>query len=356
MPAAREPGSRPPIFAGPQGGGTNGPPAHPPRRTYRRSPSVEVGTGRAISVRDLRKAYGRAEAVRGVSFEVTRGEVFGLLGPNGAGKTTTIEILEGYRQRTAGEVEVLDADPGRPTRGWRERIGLVLQECELDPNLTVRETVTLFASFYPHPRPVDETIELAGLRGRRNARVGALSGGERRRVDVAVGIVGDPELLFLDEPTTGFDPSARRAAWSTIDGLRELGKTILLTTHYMEEAQRLADRVAILRAGELVAMGSVEEIGRGLDANAIVRFRLPAGTSAQTIASETQSRVETVAGVATIRAADPQPVLYRLTAWADREGRRLDGLEAIRPTLEEMFLELTADETEPAKGGAEDGR
>jgi ABC-2 type transport system ATP-binding protein len=215
----------------------------------------------AVAVRDLRKTYQGAAAIRGITFEVAPGEVFALLGPNGAGKTTTIEILEGYRARTGGDAEVLGVDPGRPTQSWRERIGLVLQECELDPNLTVRETVTLFASFYPHPRPIDETIELVGLRAKRDALTGTLSGGERRRADVAVGIVGDPELLFLDEPTTGFDPSARRDAWSMISALRDLGTTILLTTHYMEEAQALADRVAILRAGELVAAGTIDEIG-----------------------------------------------------------------------------------------------
>jgi ABC-2 type transport system ATP-binding protein len=300
--------------------------------------------GTAIAVRDLHKRCGSTAAVRGISFEVAAGEVFGLLGPNGAGKTTIIEILEGYRQRTDGEVRVLGADPGRPTRVWRERIGLVLQESELDPNLTVRETVTLFASFYPPPRPVDETVELAGLGAKRDALVGTLSGGERRRADVAVGIVGDPDLLFLDEPTTGFDPSARRDAWHMIDGLRGLGKTILLTTHYMDEAQQLADRVAILRAGELVATGSVEEIGRTLGARAVVRFRLPVGVSVETIASATQSPVEVVGNDATIRAQDAQPVLYRLTTWAEREGRRLEGLEAVRPNLEDMFLELTAGE------------
>jgi ABC-2 type transport system ATP-binding protein len=307
--------------------------------------------GSAITVRDLRMSYGSAEALRGISFEVRTGEVFGLLGPNGAGKTTTIEILEGYRRRTAGAVDVLGVDPARPTREWRQGIGLVLQECELDPSLTVGETVTLFASFYPHPRPVDETIELVGLGAKRDARIGALSGGERRRADVALGIVGDPELLFLDEPTTGFDPSARRAAWSAIDGLRELGKTILLTTHYMEEAQQLADRVAILRAGELIETGTVDEIGRALGAGTIVRFRLPEGVSAETVASETRSRVELNGELATIQAADPQALLYRLTAWAEREGTRLEGLEAVRPTLEEMFLELTTDDR-PREGGA----
>jgi ABC-2 type transport system ATP-binding protein len=294
----------------------------------------------AISVRDLRKSYGDTAAVRGISFDVAPGEVFGLLGANGAGKTTTVEILEGYRERTAGEVAVLGGDPGRPTRGWRERIGLVLQECELDHSLTVRETVTLFASFYPHPQRIDDTIELAGLGAKRDALVGALSGGERRRVDVALGIVGDPDLLFLDEPTTGFDPSARRDAWAMIEGLRELGKTILLTTHYMDEAQRLADRVAIMREGELVATGTVDEIGVMLGSGVVVRFRLPDGVSAQTVAAEVRAPVEAAGAEATIRTPDAQRVLYRLTSWAEREGRRLDGLEVMRPRLDDMFLDL----------------
>jgi ABC-2 type transport system ATP-binding protein len=298
----------------------------------------------AIAVRNLRKTYGGRDAVRGVSFDVAPGEVFGFLGPNGAGKTTTIEILEGYRARDEGEVRVLGVDPGRPTRHWRERIGLVLQSCELDPNLTVRETLGLFASFYPSPRPVDETIELVGLGDQRDARIGTLSGGQKRRADVALGIVGDPDLIFLDEPTTGFDPSARRGAWAMIDGLRRLGKTIVLTTHYMEEAQHVADRIAILRAGELVAIGSVEEIGAGLRADAAVRFRLPAGVTADEIASVAASPVDRVGDVVTIRTPDPQPVLYRLTTWAEPTGRHLDGLEVARPTLEDMFLELT---TEP---------
>jgi ABC-2 type transport system ATP-binding protein len=300
----------------------------------------------AISVRNLRKTYGRRDAVRGLSFDVAPGEVFGFLGPNGAGKTTTIEILEGYRARTAGEARVLGVDPGKPTRRWRERIGLVLQECELDPNLTVRETVALFASFYPSPRPVDETVELVGLSDELNARIGTLSGGQKRRADVALGIVGDPDLVFLDEPTTGFDPSARRGAWAMIDGLRQLGKTIFLTTHYMDEAQHLADRIAILRAGELVAIGSVDEIGAGLRADAVVRFRVPAGVTAHEIASVAASAVDMTGDIATIRAPDAQPVLYRLTTWAEHEGRRLEGLEAVRPTLEDMFLEITTNETD----------
>jgi ABC-2 type transport system ATP-binding protein len=298
----------------------------------------------AISVRDLRKSYGDTPAVLGISFDVAPGEVFGLLGANGAGKTTTIEILEGYRERSSGDVEVLGADPGRPPRAWRERIGLVLQECELDHMLTVRETVTLFASFYAHPRTVDETIELAGLVAKRDALVGSLSGGERRRVDVALGIVGDPDLLFLDEPTTGFDPSARRDAWRMIDGLRELGRTIVLTTHYMDEAQRLADRVAIMRGGELVATGTVDEIGRTLGEGVLVRFRLPSGVSAEAIATTLLAPVEATGDEVTIRTSDAQRLLYRLTGWAEGAGIQLDGLEVARPRLDDMYLELMAPE------------
>jgi ABC-2 type transport system ATP-binding protein len=284
--------------------------------------------------------------VRGVTFEVRRGEIFALLGPNGAGKTTLIEILEGYRKRTSGDALVLGSDPARPTRSWRERIGLVLQECELDPNLTVRETVSLFSSFYPTPRPIDATIELAGLADVPDTRVGRLSGGQRRRVDVAVGIVGNPELIFLDEPTTGFDPTARRAAWSMIEELSRLGKTVLLTTHYMDEAQRLADRIGILRDGDLVAVGSVEEIGAGLRAEAIIRFRIPDGIDVPVIAAEAESPVDVSGDTATIRAVEPQQALYRLTSWAEHERIQLRGLEVSRPTLEEMFLELTANEAE----------
>jgi ABC-2 type transport system ATP-binding protein len=297
----------------------------------------------AVAVSGLRKSYGRFEAVRGVTFDVRRGEIFALLGPNGAGKTTMIEILEGYRPRSAGEATVLGVDPGRPTRRWRERIGLVLQESQLDPNLTVRETVSLFAGFYPAPRAVDETIELAGLGDVRGIRAGALSGGQRRRLDVAVGIVGDPELIFLDEPTTGFDPSARHAAWRTIADLRELGKTILLTTHYMDEAQQLADRVGIMRAGELAATGTLAEIGAQLSAAALVRFRLPERAPAAVLTAAAGAPVDVEGDLATIRAADPQATLYRLLNWAHRRSVTLEGLEVSRPKLEDMFLELTAD-------------
>jgi ABC-2 type transport system ATP-binding protein len=296
----------------------------------------------AITVRGLRKSYGENEAVRGIDFEVSAGEVFGFLGPNGAGKTTTIEILEGYRDRTAGDVTVLGGDPGTPTREWRERIGLVLQECEMDPLLTVRETMTEFASFFPEPRGVDETIELVGLSEKARARVGSLSGGQKRRLDVGVGIIGDPELLFLDEPTTGFDPSARRDAWNMIEGLRALGTTIFLTTHYMDEAQHLADRVVILRAGEIVAQGSPENLGAELGRETMIRFRLPDGAGADEIGTAVGRKPELAGNVATIASAEPQRDLYALLGWASQRSIELHDLEVRRPSLEDVFLELTS--------------
>jgi ABC-2 type transport system ATP-binding protein len=299
--------------------------------------------GDAIEVEDLRKSYGSNEAVRGISFEVATGEVFGFLGPNGAGKTTTIEILEGYRPRSGGRVSVLGSDPGKPTRAWRERIGLVLQECELDPTLTVREIVTLFASFYPQPRPIDATIELVGLREKAGARAGTLSGGQRRRLDVAVGIIGDPELVFLDEPTTGFDPSARRDAWNMIEGLKELGKTIFLTTHYMDEAEHLADRVAILRRGELVAQGTMSELGAGTASKTVIRFRLPGGTTPAELEPLLGAPLSVSGDVATAEVDQAQGPLHRLTGWAEERGVVLEGLEAVHPRLEDIFLELTGD-------------
>jgi ABC-2 type transport system ATP-binding protein len=298
----------------------------------------------AISVHQLHKSYDGVEAVRGIDFEVEHGEIFGFLGPNGAGKSTTIEILEGYRQRTAGDVWVLGVDPARPTREWRDRIGLVLQESELEGLLTVHEIVTMFAGFYSSPRDVDETIELVGLEEKRDARVGTLSGGQRRRADVALGIIGDPDLIFLDEPTTGFDPSARRGAWNMIEGLKSLGKTIFLTTHYMDEAQHLADRVAILAHGEVVARGRPSELGAGLGEKTVVRFRLPEGVSAEQIRATVDSPIEVAGNQVTITTERPQRTLFKLTGWAELNHVELGGLEVQRPSLEDIFLKLTAPE------------
>jgi ABC-2 type transport system ATP-binding protein len=279
----------------------------------------------AIAVRGLRKSYGRLEAVRGIDFDVAVGEVFGLLGPNGAGKTTTVEILEGYRKRDGGEVTVLGFDPGRAETAFRERIGVVLQSSELWPNLTVREVHRTFAGYYRQPRDIDEVIALVGLAEKRDARVKTLSGGQKRRLDLGVALVGDPDLVFLDEPTTGFDPAARRNAWQLVRSLRELGKTVLLTTHYLDEAQQLADRVAVLRAGEIVKMGRPSElIG---SATAEIRYR----RDGELVVVET---------------AEPTRALHELTAAALAEGREVDGLEVRRPTLEDVYLELLAEEKE----------
>jgi ABC-2 type transport system ATP-binding protein len=273
----------------------------------------------AITVEGLRKSYGKREAVGGIDFEVATGEVFGFLGPNGAGKTTTIEILEGYRERTAGKVSVLGVDPERATRDWRERIGLVLQESEPDPSLTVEETLELYAGLYCAPRSVPETIELVGLAGRDKARVGTLSGGQRRRVDVGVGLIGDPDLIFLDEPTTGFDPAARRDAWNMIEGLKDLGKTVFLTTHYMDEAQRLSDRVAILRSGRIIAEGSPDTLG-GTGGATVVRFRLPAGVTLEELSSAVDAELETSGGEVSFRTDQPQRSLGKLISFADGRG------------------------------------
>jgi ABC-2 type transport system ATP-binding protein len=298
----------------------------------------------AISVSGLRKSYGEHEAVRGVDFEVAAGEVFGFLGPNGAGKTTTIEILEGYRERSGGEVSVFGVDPGRPTRAWRNRVGLVLQECELDPLLTVREAISLFACFYERPRPVEETIELVGLGDKRDARVGTLSGGQKRRADVAIGIVGDPDLIFLDEPTTGFDPTARRDAWNMIEGLKALGKTVFLTTHYMEEAQHLADRVAILRDGRIVAQGRTEELGESLGRRTVIGFTLADGLGVEDVRSHVCAPVELSGNQVAIETDAPQADLYRLLGLAEQRKATLEDLEVRRPNLEDIFLELTREE------------
>jgi ABC-2 type transport system ATP-binding protein len=305
-------------------------------------------TALAIDVHDLHMRYGTKEAVRGIDLEVRRGEVFGFLGPNGAGKTTTIEILEGYRVRTSGRVSVLGVDPAAPTREWRDRIGLVLQECELDPLLTVGETMALFAGFYSHPRAVDDVAGLVGLRDKLDERVGRLSGGQRRRVDVGVALIGDPELVFLDEPTTGFDPAARREAWAMIEGLKALGKTVFLTTHYMDEAQHLADRVAILRAGRIVALGRPAELVDGRAHETVVTFRQPAPPDLEALRARLGAAPELAGDDVRIRTVDAQATLGRLLAWADERALRLERLEVRRPDLEEIFLDLVS-------GGGVDG-
>ena len=285
----------------------------------------------AISIRGLRKSYGDHEAVRGIDLEVMPGEVFAFLGPNGAGKTTTVEILEGYRKRSGGEVTVLGEDPQRAGRRWRERIGIVLQSGRLDPYLTVRESLGLYAGYFRAPRPIDEVIALVGLEDKADVRTRKLSGGQQRRLDVGMALVGDPELLFLDEPTTGFDPSARRQAWDVIAGLRDLGKTVFLTTHYMDEAQRLADRVTIISGGEIVARGTPEDLGDRGNQPATIRY-LAGG---EEVVVETTTLVKT---------------LNELTAAALAGGENLEGLEVTRPSLEDVYLELTA---EPEAGEAE---
>jgi len=280
----------------------------------------------AILVRDLRKSYGTHEAVRGISFEIGEGEVFGLLGPNGAGKTTTVEVLEGYRKRDAGEVTVLGHDPARSNPRFRERIGVVLQQSQLFNNLTVREIHRMFAGYYAQPRDPDEVIELVGLAEKGDARVKTLSGGQKRRLDLGVALVGDPDLVFLDEPTTGFDPAARRAAWQMIRALRSLGKTILLTTHYLDEAEQLADRVAVLREGVIVREGTPADLTGGT--------------------KETEIRYRRDGHEVVLRTEEPTRVLNELTAEALAEGRELEGLSVRRPTLEDIYLLLTASEAD----------
>jgi ABC-2 type transport system ATP-binding protein len=278
----------------------------------------------AIEVRDLRKAYGELEAVRGIEFSVHRGEIYGLLGPNGAGKTSTVEILEGYRERTSGTVSVLGYDPQTRPLELRRRVGVVLQSSGIYGHVTVTEVVRHFAGFYPHPRDVAEVVELVGLSDKRDERTRKLSGGQRRRLDLALALIGDPELIFLDEPTTGFDPAARRTAWETIRSLKDLGKTVLLTTHYLDEAQELADRVAIIKGGKILAEGSPAQLGVGGNS----RYRVAYIDHGEPVIQETD---------------DPTSLLHELTGAAIKGGTRLEGLSVTRPSLEEVYLELTAD-------------
>ncbi len=277
----------------------------------------------AVTVSGLRKRYGDHEALRGVDFTIASGEVFGLLGPNGAGKTTTVEILEGYRSRDGSEVDVLGTDPERAGTRWRERIGVMLQSSSLYPNLTVRESLATFAGYYSQPRDPDEVIEIVELGEKAGARVRTLSGGQQRRLDLGLALIGDPELIFLDEPTTGFDPGARRTAWQTVRNLRELGKTILLTTHYLDEAEQLADRVAVLRDGKIIRVGTPAELTGGV--------------------VETEIRYRRDGAEVVERTRDPTRRLNELTTAALARGEALDELEVRRPTLEDVYLELTSE-------------
>jgi len=296
-----------------------------------------------VTVRGLVKAYGRRTAVRGIDLDVYRGEIFAFLGPNGAGKTTTVEILEGFRTRTEGTVSVLGVDPARGDGAWRDRVGVVLQESDPEPGLSVRECMQLYAGYYTAPRDVDETIGLVGLRDRATTLAAELSGGQRRRLDVALALIGDPEIVFLDEPTTGFDPSARRAAWDVIAGLRALGKTVFLTTHYMDEAEYLADRIAVLAGGRIVAEGTPKTLGGRDRMTAVIRFTLPDGLTVRDLPADLQAVSDDGGnGRATLRSATALTDVRTLAQWAMERGVDLPDLEVSRPTLEDVYLELTA--------------
>jgi ABC-2 type transport system ATP-binding protein len=299
-------------------------------------------TESVVTVRGLVKRYGRREAVRGVDLDVRRGEIFAFLGPNGAGKTTTVEILEGFRARTDGEVRVLGLDPAHGDTAWRDRVGIVLQESEPEPGLSVRECLELYAGYYRSPRDVDDTIALVGLTEKIDARAHDLSGGQRRRLDVALALIGDPEIIFLDEPTTGFDPAARRTAWEVIAGLRRLGKTTFLTTHYMEEAEYLADRIAVLARGQIVAEGTPKTLGGRDRMTATIRFTLPDRAPLEDLPNELRAVAETADdGTTVVRTATPLLHLRVLADWALGLGFDLADIDVRRPTLEDVYLALT---------------
>jgi ABC-2 type transport system ATP-binding protein len=296
----------------------------------------------AIRVRGLRKSYdGVVHALDGVDLDVRRGEVLAVLGPNGAGKTTLVEILEGHRTADSGEVAVLGHDPAARERAFRARIGIVLQEEGIDKTLTASEAIELYGAAYPNPRPAAEVLDLVGLGDRPDVRIGALSGGQRRRLDLALGIAGDPELVFLDEPTTGFDPSARRQSWELISALRDLGKTILLTTHYMDEAQQLADRVVVIARGRVIAEGTPDSLGRGASEAALVSFRIPYGVAADALPFPEGVEVERRERHVSFRTHTPTRDLAPLLARAAGDDIELEALTVTRPTLEDVYLQLT---------------
>jgi ABC-2 type transport system ATP-binding protein len=304
--------------------------------------------GAAIEVSGLRRSYGEVQAVRGVSFEVARGEVFCLLGPNGAGKTTTVEILEGYRTRSGGEARVLGIDPASGSRELRERVGIVLQQCGVQRDLTVGELIEMYGRYYRRRRPADELIALVGLEAKRDARARSLSGGQRRRLDLALALVGDPDVVFLDEPTTGFDPAARRSAWAVVRSLCDLGKTVFLTTHFMDEAQSLADRVAVMRAGEIIAIGRPDELG-GRDLRpAELRFTLPAGWSLGDLPSVPDGERSLQGERVVIATRDPVRAAHLITGWALERAVDLKQFSVTQPTLEDIYLELTQAAPAPA--------